>query len=77
MCLAMPAKVLSIAGTTAEMDMGGNRIQADVSLVPEVKVDEYVMVHAGFALQIYDEAEALATLELFNEYAESLKADSK
>lgn len=77
MCLAIPAKILSIMETTAELDMGGNRLRADVSLVPEVKVDDYVMVHAGFALQIYDEAEALATLEIFQEYAESLETDAK
>lgn len=74
MCLAIPAKVLSIAGNTAELDMAGNRLSADVSLVPEVKLDDYVMVHAGFALQIYDEAEALATLAIFREYAEKLGA---
>jgi len=52
MCLAIPAKVLSISGTNAKVDFGGNIIrEVDVSLV-NVKVGDYVLVHAGYAIQV-------------------------
>lgn len=69
MCLAIPARVLVIHENMGELDMAGNRLSVDLSMVPEVKLGDYVMVHAGFAMQIYDEDEALATLEILREYA--------
>jgi hydrogenase expression/formation protein HypC len=73
MCLAIPAKILSIEGTTAQLEMAGNRLAADVSMVPDAGVGDYVMVHAGFAMQKYDEDEALKTLEFFREVAAKLE----
>lgn len=69
MCLAVPAKVISINQSTARIDMQGNRSEVDISMVPEVKPGDYVIVHAGLAIQRYDEEEALATLKLFDELA--------
>jgi len=62
MCLAVPAKVMEIDGTTARVDMAGNVREADLTLLPEVRVGDYVLVHAGFAIGAYDEETALATL---------------
>ena len=76
MCLAIPARILSINGGSADLDMAGNRLSADISLVPDVVPGDFVMVHAGFALQKYDEAEALATLEIFREYAGHLEGEA-
>ena len=69
MWLAIPARILAINGSSADLDMVGNRLSADISLVPEVVPGDFVMVHAGFALQKYDEAEALATLDILRDYA--------
>lgn len=77
MCLAIPARILSINGSSADLDMAGNRLSADISLVPDVMPGDFVMVHAGFALQKYDEDEALATLDLFREYAGHLEGETK
>ena len=67
MCLAVPAKVVSIDGTTAHVDMMGNSSTADISLLENVRVGDYIMVHVGFAIQKYDETEALLTLSLIEE----------
>jgi hydrogenase expression/formation protein HypC len=67
MCLAVPAKVVSIEGPIANVDMMGNSSRADISLLEKVSVGDYIMVHAGFAIQKYDEEEALATLSLIEE----------
>ena len=67
MCLAVPAKVISIEGDTATIDFEGNRRLADISLLDDVAMGEYVIVHAGFAIEKYDEHAALETIELLRE----------
>jgi|WetSurMetagenome_2_1015567.scaffolds.fasta_scaffold00423_9 hydrogenase expression/formation protein HypC len=71
MCLAVPAKIVSISGSVATVDMLGNTATADVSLLEKAAVGDYVMVHAGFAIQKYDEQEAKITLELLKELAQT------
>jgi hydrogenase expression/formation protein HypC len=66
MCLAVPAEVKSIDGHTATVDYGGVSRKANISLV-DVKVGEYVIVHAGYAIQVLDREEAEKTLEIFRE----------
>ena len=66
MCLAVPAEVKSIDGHVATVDYGGVRRTANVSLV-EAKVGDYVIVHAGYAIQVMDKEEAEKTLDLFRE----------
>ena len=51
MCLAIPGKIVSIDGTTARLDFNGVTGEADISLVPGVVVGDYVLVHAGFAIE--------------------------
>jgi len=77
MCLAVPGKILEIDGDTARVDFGGITREANVVLVPEAAVDSYVLVHAGFAIQVLNEAEAEETLSLFRELAESLDDEAK
>ena len=72
MCLAVPGKILEIDGDTARVDFGGITREANVILVPEAAVDSYVLVHAGFAIQVLNEAEAEETLSLFRQLAEAL-----
>jgi hydrogenase expression/formation protein HypC len=67
MCLAIPAKILSLEGAKAHVDFGqGVLREVNVSLV-EAKVGEYVLVHAGYAIQVLEEKEALETLSLWND----------
>jgi hydrogenase expression/formation protein HypC len=67
MCLAVPAKVLQIEGSNAHVDFGnGTHREVNVSLV-EVQVGSYVIVHAGFAIEVLDQAEAQETLDLWRE----------
>jgi hydrogenase expression/formation protein HypC len=74
MCLAIPAKVVSINGDIATVDMMGNTTTADISLLENVTIGNYVMVHVGFAIQKYDEKEAAITLELLKELARAVEA---
>lgn len=67
MCLAIPAKVLDKKGDVAKVDFGeGTTRDVDISLV-DVQVGQYVIVHAGFAIEIMDEKEAEETLQLWRE----------
>jgi len=67
MCLAIPAKVVEIKGNTARVDFGAGTVRdVDVSLV-EAKVGEYVIVHAGYAIEVLDREAAEETLRLWNE----------
>jgi hydrogenase expression/formation protein HypC len=67
MCLAIPAKVLNVKGSTATVDFGdGTRRRVNVSLV-EASVNEYVIVHAGFAIEVLNKEEAEKTLTLWRE----------
>lgn len=69
MCLAIPARVVSIDEMIAKVDMMGNERIVGTHLVPEVKVGEYVLVHAGFAIEIIDEQTAKETEEILIEEA--------
>ena len=66
MCLAVPGKIVSINGQNALIDFGGVQREANVSLI-EPKVGDYVIVHAGFAIQVVDEEEAKETIKLWEE----------
>jgi hydrogenase expression/formation protein HypC len=70
MCLAIPAKVLEITGEVAKVDFGGVTREVNVSLV-DVNENDYVIVHAGFAIEVLDEADALQTLEIFKQILEA------
>ena len=70
MCVAVPAKIITISDNTALIESAGVSKKIDISLVPEVCVGDYVIVHAGFAIQIVDSREAKKILELFESYAE-------
>jgi len=67
MCLAVPAKIVEISGARATVEVPGNRFSADVSLTPGVGVGDYVLVHAGFAIERYRTEDALEILKLYEE----------
>jgi hydrogenase expression/formation protein HypC len=67
MCLAIPARVVRVDGGKAQVDFGeGVLREVNVTLV-NAKVGDYVLVHAGYAIQLMDEKDALETLSLWNE----------
>ena len=57
MCLAVPAKVVAIEDQLASVEVQGVRRAASLMLLPEAKVGDFVLVHAGFAMQIVDPTE--------------------
>ncbi len=67
MCLAVPGKIVSVEGDdwqrNGRIDFGGVLRTANLALVPEACVGEYVVVHAGIAISRLDEEEAQRTLE--------------
>jgi len=71
MCLAIPAKIISIEEDIAKVDFGeGVLREVNIALV-NAKVGDYVLVHAGYAIQVLDEKEALETIRLWNEILEA------
>ncbi len=64
MCLAIPARVVSIDGQQAEVEVGGVRRKVSIWLTPEAKVGDYLLIHTGYAINIVDESEAEETLKL-------------
>jgi hydrogenase expression/formation protein HypC len=64
MCLAIPARIIELEGDLAVVDAMGNKWRAKTTLLPEVKLGDMVLVHAGFAISIVDEEEAKETWEL-------------
>jgi hydrogenase expression/formation protein HypC len=69
MCLAVPGRIISIDGKNAQVDFGGVVRETNISMV-EVKVGSYVIIHAGFAIQVVDEEEAKETIKLWEEMLE-------
>ncbi len=71
MCLAIPGRVIEIDHTgqlkMGKVDFGGVRKEICLEWLPEISVGAYVIVHAGFAISILDEQEALKTLEMIKE----------
>jgi len=76
MCLAIPAKVKSIDGVEAEVEVGGVSRKASIMLTPEARVGDYVLLHTGYAINVIDEEEAQETLKIFREMAEAEAKDS-
>ncbi len=70
MCLAVPGEVKVILGKKALIDTLGVEREASIELLKDVKVGDYVIVHAGCAIAKVDEEEALETIKLFKELEE-------
>ena len=67
MCVAVPSRIIEIEEDTAVVDVGGTQVRARLDLLPEAEVGDYVLIHAGFAITVVDESEALQTLALMKE----------
>jgi hydrogenase expression/formation protein HypC len=81
MCLAVPGKIVSVVGEdttrTGMVSFGGVNKEACLAFVPDAEVGDYVLVHAGFAISIVDEAEAAETFEYFRQIGELGELESK
>jgi hydrogenase expression/formation protein HypC len=83
MCLAIPGKVMAITGQLDEtfrigkVSFGGIQKEINLSMVPDAKVGDYVLVHVGVAISIVDEEEAKITFEYLKQIGEveELKPD--
>ena len=71
MCLAIPASIQSLGENgLATVDILGVTRDISVDLTPQAKVGDYVLVHAGFAIEVVDEQFALETIELVKQFPE-------
>lgn len=66
MCLAYPGKIKSVKSEIAVVDFDGVEKEVNISLVSDAEKGDFVIVHAGFAIQVLDEKEAESTIELLN-----------
>jgi hydrogenase expression/formation protein HypC len=73
MCLAVPMEITDVDGDTATMSLENVTLKASIALVPNAKVGDWAIVHAGFAIEIIDEVEARETIKLFDEIEEAYK----
>jgi hydrogenase expression/formation protein HypC len=67
MCLAIPGKVLEIQENKALVDISGMKIETSLDLLEDVKMGDYVLIHAGFAIERLPKEEAQERLNLFKE----------
>ncbi|AQT67544.1 Hydrogenase isoenzymes formation protein HypC [Anaerohalosphaera lusitana] len=70
MCLAVPARIIELEDDKAVADAMGNKWNVRTTLIPDLKVGDFVLVHAGFAISTLDEKEARETWDLFKEIEE-------
>jgi hydrogenase expression/formation protein HypC len=76
MCLAVPGKIVDKQDMLATVDISGVTRKVSLMLLPEAKEGDFVLIHAGFAIQRLDEAEAQKTLELFKELEKYAELDA-
>ncbi len=77
MCLAIPARIVELDKDNAVVDAMGNRFKAKTTLLPEAKLGNLVLVHAGFAISLVDEEEAKKTWELIAKINEFMETPNK
>ena len=67
MCLAIPVKVIKVGKDLAEVDMAGVKREVNVRFLEDVRVGDYILVHAGFAIEKINEKDAAETLKLLKD----------
>ena len=77
MCLAIPSRIVKIENNVATIDVDGVRREASLLLLEDPRVGEYVIVHAGFAINKINEEDALESLKLLKEAASLIFDDPK
>ncbi len=77
MCLAIPARIVELEQDRAVVDAMGNRFKAKTTLLPQAKLGDLVLIHAGFAISLVDEEEAKKTWQLIAEINEFQNTPNK
>jgi hydrogenase expression/formation protein HypC len=82
MCLAVPGKIESIDGSDpifriGKVNFGGILKNVNLAYVPEAKIDDYVLVHVGFAISIINEEEALEVFKYLEEIGELMELEDQ
>lgn len=76
MCLAIPAKIVEIKeNRLATVDILGVSREVSLDLTPKAEIGNYVLVHAGFAIEIVSEEHAQETIDLINEFPDLIADD--
>lgn len=70
MCLAVPAKLVEMDGINGKVETGGVKSEVRLDLIEDVQIGDYLIIHAGFALEKLDIEEADKRLQLFEELAQ-------
>lgn len=70
MCLAKPLKIIEIDPATATglVDIGGSSLSVGLDLTPDVKIGDWVLVHAGMAIELLDNEDAVSILDAYDTY---------
>jgi hydrogenase expression/formation protein HypC len=72
MCLAVPMQLIEIADEgLGKVDGGGVKTAVNLAMIPDAKIGDYIIIHAGFGIEILDQEEAKIRLDLFRELAEA------
>ena len=77
MCLAVPARIIELDDDVAIVDAMGNCFKAKTTLLPDAKIGNLVLVHAGFAISLVDEEDAKKTWDVIEQMNELLKESSE
>lgn len=77
MCLAIPVRIVELDGDNAVVSAMGSRFSAKTTLLPNVKLGQLVLVHAGFAISLVDEEDAKKTWELIEPYISQMNPYNK
>ncbi len=75
MCLAVPMKIIKIKGDVAVAETKGVEIMVNISLMPDLRIDDRVIIHAGFVIEKLEPEEADAREKIWNEYEEMIKGN--
>jgi hydrogenase expression/formation protein HypC len=70
MCLSVPAKVVEVSNNMGRVEIGGTVREISMDLCPEACIGDYVLIHAGFAIQQLDQEEAEETIQLLKQLVE-------
>ena len=76
-CVAFPGRVIEINGDLAKVDFRGVVKENVIISLVDAKIGDYVLVHAGFAIQVVDEEEAKKMIELWEEMTKELPDEKK
>ena len=72
MCLAIPMKLIEKSGRLGRVELDGVEREVGLDLLPSVETGDYVLIHAGFAIERLDEEDAMETLRLWREMEDSM-----